>query len=75
MAIKSKFFFSNNSYNELPKFIADVLLNPNKLPKHMYHSKKLIKGSVWVMRTLMSAEIVVYFFKGTQGRKQMLKLW
>jgi hypothetical protein len=44
MAIKSKFFFSNNSYNELLKLIGDVLPNPNKLPKDMYHSKKLIKG-------------------------------
>jgi hypothetical protein len=44
MAIKSKFFFSNNCYNELLKLIGDVLPNPNKLHKDMYHSKKLIKG-------------------------------
>jgi hypothetical protein len=44
MTIKSKFFFSNNSYNELLKLIEDVLLNPNNLSKDMYHSKKLVKG-------------------------------
>jgi hypothetical protein len=44
MAIKSKFFFSNNCYNELLKLIGDVLPNPNRLPKDMYHSKKLVKG-------------------------------
>jgi hypothetical protein len=44
MAIKSKFFFSNNCYNELLKLIGDVLLNPNKLPKDMHDSKKLVKG-------------------------------
>jgi hypothetical protein len=44
MAIMSKFFFSNNCYNELLKLIGDVLPNPNKLPKDMYHSKKLVKG-------------------------------
>jgi hypothetical protein len=44
MAIKSQFFFSNNYYNELLKLIGDVLLNTNKLPKGMYHSKKLVKG-------------------------------
>jgi hypothetical protein len=43
MAIKSK-FFSNNCYNELLKLVGDVLPNPNKLPKNMYHSKKLVKG-------------------------------
>jgi hypothetical protein len=44
MAIKSKYFFSNNCYNELLKLFGDVLLNPNKLPKDRYHSKKLVKG-------------------------------
>jgi hypothetical protein len=44
MAIKSKFFFSNNYYNEFLKLIGDVLSNPNKLLKDMYHSKKLVKG-------------------------------
>jgi hypothetical protein len=42
MAIKSNFFFSNNCYNEFLKLIGDVLPNPNKLPKDMYHSKKLV---------------------------------
>jgi hypothetical protein len=44
MAIKSEFFFSNYYYNELLKLIGDVVPNPNKLPKDMYHSKKLVKG-------------------------------
>jgi hypothetical protein len=43
MAIKSMFFFSNNYYSELLKLIGDVLSNSNKLPKDMYHSKKLVK--------------------------------
>jgi hypothetical protein len=44
MALKSRFFLSNNCYNELLKLIADVLLNPNKMPKDMYHFKKLVQG-------------------------------
>jgi hypothetical protein len=44
MAIKSKLFLSNNGYNELLKLIRDVLSNPNKLPKDMYHSKKHVMG-------------------------------
>jgi hypothetical protein len=43
MVIKSMLFFSNNYYSELLKLIGDVLSNPNKLPKDMYHSKKLVK--------------------------------
>jgi hypothetical protein len=44
MAIKSKFLFSNNCYNELLKLIGDIFPNPNKLSKDMYHSKKLVEG-------------------------------
>jgi hypothetical protein len=43
MAIKSKFFFSNNCYNDLLKLIGVVLPNPNRLSKDMHHSKKLVK--------------------------------
>jgi hypothetical protein len=39
MAIKSKYFFSNNYYNEIMKLFRDVLPKPNKLPKYMYHSR------------------------------------
>jgi hypothetical protein len=44
MAIKSKYFFSNNCYNEILKLLGDVLPKPNKLPKDKYHSKTIIKG-------------------------------
>jgi hypothetical protein len=44
MALKSRFFLSNNYYNELLKLFGHVLPNPNKLPKDMYHSKKFVKG-------------------------------
>jgi hypothetical protein len=44
IAIKSMFLFSNNCYNEFLKLIGDVLWNPNKMPKDLYHSKKLVKG-------------------------------
>jgi hypothetical protein len=44
MAIKSKYFFSNNCYNEILKLLGDVLPKPNKLPKDMYHLKTIIKG-------------------------------
>jgi hypothetical protein len=42
MAIKSKYFFSNNCYNDLIKLISDILLKPHKVPKNMYQSKKIM---------------------------------
>jgi hypothetical protein len=42
MAIKSKYFFSNNCYNDLMKLISDILSKPHKVPKDMYQSKKMM---------------------------------
>jgi hypothetical protein len=44
MAIKSKYFFSNNCFNDLMKLISDILPKPHKVPKDMYQSKKLMSA-------------------------------
>jgi hypothetical protein len=44
MAIKFKYFFSNNYYNDLMKLISDILLKSHKLTKDMYQSKKLMSA-------------------------------
>jgi hypothetical protein len=44
VAITSKYFFSNNCYNDLVKLISDILLKPHKVPKDMYQSKKMMSG-------------------------------
>lgn len=43
MAIKSKFVFLINYYKELVDLISEVLLMGHKMPKDMYHSKKLFE--------------------------------
>jgi hypothetical protein len=42
MAIKSKYFFSNNCYNDIMKLINDILSKPHRVPKDMYQSKKMM---------------------------------
>jgi hypothetical protein len=42
VAIKSKYFFSNNCYNDLLKLISAILLKPHKVPKDMYQSNKIM---------------------------------
>jgi hypothetical protein len=42
VAIKSKYFFSNNCYTDLLKLISDILLKPHKVPRDMYPSKKMM---------------------------------
>jgi hypothetical protein len=44
MAIKSKYFFFNNCYNDLMKLISNILLKPHKVPKDMYQSKKMMSA-------------------------------
>jgi hypothetical protein len=44
MAMKSKYFLSNNCYNNLIKQISDILLKPHKVPKNMYQSKKMMSA-------------------------------
>jgi hypothetical protein len=44
MAIKSKYFFSNNCYNDLVKLISDILQKPHKVPKDINQSKKMMSA-------------------------------
>jgi hypothetical protein len=44
MAIKSKYFFSNNCYNDIMKLISDILPKTHKVPKDMHQSKKMMSA-------------------------------
>jgi hypothetical protein len=44
VTIKSKYFFSNNYYNDLLKLMSDILLKPHKRPKDMYQSKNMMSA-------------------------------
>ncbi|WVZ51547.1 hypothetical protein U9M48_002684 [Paspalum notatum var. saurae] len=44
IAIKSKYFFSNNCFNDLVQLIRDVLPQPHKLRNDMYQCKRLTKA-------------------------------
>jgi hypothetical protein len=45
-AINSKYFYSNNCYNDLVKLISNILPKPHNMPKDIYQSKKMI-SSIW----------------------------
>jgi hypothetical protein len=44
MVMNSKYFFPNNCYNNLVKLISDIFLKPQKVPKDMYPSKKMMSA-------------------------------
>jgi hypothetical protein len=62
MVIKSKYFFSNNCYNDLVKLISDILPKPHKVPKDMYQFKKMMSALSLNMRKLTSAQTTACFF-------------
>jgi hypothetical protein len=44
VAIKSKYLFYNNCYNDLLKLIGDILLKPHKVPRDMFQSMKMMSS-------------------------------
>jgi hypothetical protein len=76
MAIKSKFFFSNNYYNELLKLFGISFRILISYLKTCTIPKNLSMSPVWIMRRLMSIEIVVCFFwKEHKDENTMFEMW
>jgi hypothetical protein len=44
MAMKSKYSFSNNCYNDIVKLITDLIPLNHNMPKDLYHCKKIVDG-------------------------------
>jgi hypothetical protein len=44
MAMKSKYTFSNNCYNDIVKLIIDISPPNHNMTKDLYHCKKLVAG-------------------------------
>jgi hypothetical protein len=44
MAMKSKYNFSNQCYNNIVKLIIDLILMKHNMPKDLYQSKKIVSG-------------------------------
>jgi hypothetical protein len=44
MGVKSKYNFSNQCYNNIVKFIIDLIPVKHNMPKDLYRSKKIIAG-------------------------------
>jgi hypothetical protein len=44
MAMKAKYNFSNNCYNDIINMIIDLIPSNHKMPKDLYQSKKIVSG-------------------------------
>jgi hypothetical protein len=74
MAIMSKYFFSNNCYNDLMKPISDILLKQYNVPKDMYQSKKMMSAlGLRSMKIDMWPESYMLFWKEHANEKKCLE--
>jgi hypothetical protein len=44
LAMKSKYNFSNQCYNNITKLIINLILMKHNMPKDLYQSKKIVAG-------------------------------
>jgi hypothetical protein len=44
MAMKTKYNFSNNCYNDIINLINDLIPSNHKMSKNLYQSKKIVSG-------------------------------
>jgi hypothetical protein len=74
MAIKSKYFFSNNCYNDIVKLISDILPKPHKVPKDMYQSKKMMSPlGLKYEKIDICPDSCMLFWKEHQNKKKCLE--
>jgi hypothetical protein len=74
MAIKSKYSFSNNCYNDLIKLVNDILLKPHKVPKDMYQSKILMSAlGLKYEKIDVCLDNYMLFWKGHANKKKCLE--
>jgi hypothetical protein len=76
MAIKSKYFFSNNCYNDLVKLISNFLPKPHKVPKNMYQYKKILStlGLKYEKIDICLDNFMLFMERACQ-REKVLKVW
>jgi hypothetical protein len=74
MNIKSKYFFSNNWYNNLIKLISDILLKPHKVSKYIYQYKKIMSAlSLKYEKIGVCPNNCIFFWKEYANEKKYLE--
>jgi hypothetical protein len=63
MAFKSKYNFSNQWYNDIIKFIIDVIPVKHNMPKDLYKSKKIVSSVGINYEKIDACEKIVYYFE------------
>jgi hypothetical protein len=63
MAMKLKYNFSNQCYNDIVKLIIDLIPVKYNMPKDLYHSKKIVAGLGMNYKKIDVCEKIAYCSK------------
>jgi hypothetical protein len=74
MGFKLKYNFSNQCYNDIVKFIIDLIPVKHNMPKDLYRSKKIVFGLGMNYEKIDICEKIAYYLEGAQGRHRMYAL-
>jgi hypothetical protein len=74
MGFKSKYSSSNQCYNDIVKFVIDLIPVKHNMSKTYTSLRRLWSVSEWTMRRLMPAKKLHVVLKGAQGRHRMYAL-
>jgi hypothetical protein len=68
MGFKSKYNFSNKCYNDIVKFIIDIIPTKHNMAKDLYQSKKIVSGLGIDYKKIDACEKMHVVLEGAQER-------
>jgi hypothetical protein len=74
MGFKLKYNFSNQCYNDIVKFVIDLIPMKHNMPKDLYLSKKIVSSLRMDYEKIDSSEKMHVTLEGTQRRHRMYAL-
>jgi hypothetical protein len=74
MAMKSKYNFSNQCYNDIVKLIIDLIPVKHNMSKDLHQSKKIVSGLSMNYEKIDACKKLYVVLKGAQRRHRMYAL-
>jgi hypothetical protein len=67
MGFKSRYNFSNQCYNDIVKFVIDLILAKHDMSKDLYQSKKIVSGLRMFYKKIDACKKLHVVLEGAQG--------
>jgi hypothetical protein len=67
MGFKSRYNFSNQCYNDIVKFVIDLIPAKHDMSKDLYQSKKIVSGLRMFYKKIDACKKLYVVLEGAQG--------